>query len=287
MKALVVGGTGTVGSEVARQLAKRGVEAHVLTRDPDKAKGLPPGVRAVKGDLLDPATVRSAFPGMDALFLANAVSASESHEGLLAVNGARLAGIRRVAYVSVHKADDAAYLPHFGSKISVEAALQTSGFSGAILRPNNYFQNDLWYRDAILQGGVYPQPLGDRGVSRVDVRDVAEAAVIALTGRSEGLETWNLVGPAAWTGKASAEAWSRELGRPVAYLGNDLDAWEREAVKSLPAWMAFDFRMMYAYFQEHGFQASPEDVERLTKILGRPPRRYEDFVAETARAWKG
>src|SRR6202022_630914 len=60
MKVLVLGGTGTVGSQVVRELVSRGgVEVSVLTRDPQKTKGLPSGVRAIRGDLLDPATVRS------------------------------------------------------------------------------------------------------------------------------------------------------------------------------------------------------------------------------------
>ena len=287
MRVLVVGGTGMVGSEVARQLAAKGVEVHVLTRDPSKTEGLPRGAKPVKGDSLDPATIRSAFTEMDGLFLLNPVSATEAHEGLMAVNGARLAGIRRVAYLSVHKVEEAVHLPHFGSKFAVEAALKASGVSGACLRPNNFYQNDLWYRDALAGGGVYPQPIGGRGCSRVDIRDVAEAAVAALTATFQGFEHWNLVGPTAWTGRATADAWSRALGRPVAYLGDDLDAWEREAAKMLPPWMAFDFRLMYDWFQRNGFAGTADDLARTTKILGHPPRRFEDFVAETAKAWKG
>ena len=287
MKVLVVGGTGMVGSEVTRQLAAKGVDVYVLTRDPSKTKNLPREAKPVKGDTLDPATVRSAFAGMDGLFLLNPVSATEAHEGLMSVNGVRLGGIRRVAYLSVHQVDEALHLPHFGGKAAVEAALKEAGVSGASLRANNFYQNDYWYKDALVGGGVYPQPIGGVGISRVDVRDIAEAAVAALTGIFSGFELWNVVGPTAWMGKATAEAWSRALGRPVAYLGDDLDAWEREAVKMLPPWMAFDFRLMYAHFQKHGLAATADDVARLTKILGHPPRRFEDFAAETARTWKG
>ena len=94
------------------------------------------------GDLLDPATVRSAFAGMDGVFLLNAVSATECHEGLMAVNGARMAGVKKVVYLSVHGVDKAPHLPHFGAKLPVEAALKASGLPFTILRPNNFFQND-------------------------------------------------------------------------------------------------------------------------------------------------
>jgi uncharacterized protein YbjT (DUF2867 family) len=282
-KVLVLGGTGTVGSQVVRELLARGADVSVLTRDPKKPH--PPGVRAVVGDLLDPATVRSAFAGMDGVFLLNALSATECHEGLMAVNGARLGAVKKIVYLSVHDVDKAPHLPHFGAKISVEAAIRASGIPFTILRPNNFFQNDNWCKDALLSFGVYPQPIGDAGLSRVDVRDIAEAAAIALTsGGNEG-RTVNLVGPDVLTGTSTAKIWGDVLGRGITYAGNDLDAWEKQSSATLPAFLVFDLRLMYAFFQERGLKATAEDVERQTALLGHPPRRFEEFAAETARAW--
>ena len=283
MKVLVLGGTGTVGSQVARDLLARGMEVSVLTRDPKKP--LPPGAKAVAGDLLDPATIRTAFLGMDGVFLLNAVSATECHEGLMAVNGARMAGVKKVVYLSVQGVDKAPHLPHFGAKLSVEAALKVSGLPFTILRPNNFFQNDTRYKDVMLAYGAYPQPFGDVGLSRVDVRDIAEAAAIALTTGAADGETVNLVGGDVLTATATAATWGGVLGRKIAYGGNDLDAWEKQSLAFLPAWMVFDFRLMYAFFQEKGLKASPEDLARLTALLGHPPRCFEEFAAETARSW--
>jgi uncharacterized protein YbjT (DUF2867 family) len=257
----------------------------VLTRSAEKAKGLPAGAHAVSGDLLDPATIRSAFNGMDGVFLLNAVSATEAHEGLMAVNGARMGGVKRLVYLSIHDVDKAPHLPHFGSKLPVETAIKASGVPFTILRANNFFQNDYWYKDAMLKYGVYPQPMGDVGLSRVDVRDIAEAAAIALTSDSHGGQTYNLVGPDVVTGRSTADSWTRALGKPVAYGGNDLDAWEKQSLQYLPAWMVFDFRLMYAFFQEKGLKATPADVERLTSLLGHPPRGFQSFAAETAKLW--
>jgi len=283
MKVLVLGGSGTVGSQVARELLARGADVSVLTRDPKKP--LPPGVRAVAGDLLDPATVRSAFTGMDGVFLLNAVSATECHEGLMAVNGARLGAATKIVYLSVHDVDKAPHLPHFGSKIPVEAAIRASGIPFTILRPNNFFQNDVWSRDALLGSGVYPQPIGGVGLSRVDVRDIAEAAAIALTSGENDGRTVNLVGPEIHTGSSTAEIWGNVLGRRITYAGDDLDAWEKQSLLYLPAFLVFDFRLMYAFFQERGLKATAEDIDRMTALLGHAPRRFDDFAAETARAW--
>jgi uncharacterized protein YbjT (DUF2867 family) len=76
MKILVTGGTGTVGSQVVSELLKRNAQVSVLTRRPD-AK-LPPGVQAVRGDLGDVETIRTAFKGFDGLFLLNLVGPGEA-----------------------------------------------------------------------------------------------------------------------------------------------------------------------------------------------------------------
>ncbi|MEO7920338.1 MAG: NAD(P)H-binding protein, partial [Thermoanaerobaculia bacterium] len=111
MKVLVLGGTGTVGSQVVRELVSRGVDVQVLTRDPGKAADLPKGAVAVAGNLLEPATIRRAFRGMDGVFLLNALGPAETHEGLMAVNGARLAEVKHVVYMSVHDVEKAPHLP--------------------------------------------------------------------------------------------------------------------------------------------------------------------------------
>jgi uncharacterized protein YbjT (DUF2867 family) len=284
MRILVTGGTGTVGSQVVEQLLARGAEVQVLTRDPDKAR-LPHGATAVQGNLLDIATLRRVFTGVDGVFLLNAVSPTESQEALLAITAMRGSSVRHLVYLSVHQVDAAPWLPHFGAKVGIEAAVKASGIPYTILRPDNFFQNDYWYKDVLLQYGVYPQPLGDVGTSRVDVRDIGEAAAIAFTQPGHAGQTYDLVGPEVVTGPSTAAVWSEVLGRPIAYGGNDLDAWEPQAAAMLPDWMAFDFRHMYAHFQDKGLRAAPEAVARLTSLLGHPPRGFRAFADECAAAW--
>ena len=88
MRILVTGGTGLVGSQIVRDLAGGAHHVDVLTRDPSKARNLPAGVTAVAGNLLEPATVRRIFAGVDAVFLLNAVSQTEANEALMAVSAA-------------------------------------------------------------------------------------------------------------------------------------------------------------------------------------------------------
>ena len=283
MKILVTGGTGTVGSGVVKELVKRNADFSVLTRDAKKP--LPAGVKALEGNLLDVNSVRQVFKGVDAVFLLNPVSQTETSEALMAVTAMRSAGVKRVVYVSVHDVDGAPWLPHFGSKIGVEAAIKKSGMEYTILRPNNFYQNDYWFKDVLQQYSVYPQPIGSTGISRVDTRDIGEAAAIALTQDGHGGETYDLVGPDVVTGESTAKTWASVLGKPITYGGDDLDAWEAVQVNYLPHWIVFDFREMYAYFQQQGLKASAEAIDRQTRLLGHAPRSFEAFAAETAAAW--
>ena len=123
MNILVTGGTGTVGSQVVRELLTRGAQVQVLTRDPAKAGKLPAGVKAVTGDLSQVETVKRVFKGVDGVFLVNTVSPTEVYEGLLSACAIREEKVKRVVYVSVQDADVAAWLPHFGGKLGIEQAL--------------------------------------------------------------------------------------------------------------------------------------------------------------------
>ena len=284
MRILVLGGTGKVGSALVPELLSRGHEVRVLTRDPKKAASLPAGAAGVVGDLNDIATVRPACRGVDGMFLLNGLSMTEAHEGLTGLNAAMLEGVRRIVYMTVHRLESAAHLPHFGAKIGIEEAVRRSGISWTILRPNSFFQNQLMYRPAI-ERGFYPEPVGSHGVSRIDVRDIAEVAAAALTTAGHDSKTYDLAGATAWTGPATAELWSRVLGKPVVYAGDDLDAWEAQARQFLPPWLAFDLRRMYEHFQRHGLPADPGTVAATTRLLGHPPREFEAFVRELAAGW--
>jgi len=286
MTTLVIGGTGTVGRQVVRTLLSRGENVRVLTRSLVRAGELPDGAQATIGDLRDRASLTGVFNGVDGAFMATPVSEDESLLGRTAVEAASAARLKRFVYMSVHRSREAGQIPHFRSKWPIEDALRDSGMPYVILQPNHFFQNDYWHQHPILGQGVYPEPLGQIGLSRVDVRDIADAVANALT--RLGLEgaAYPLVGPNVLTGPETAEIYSRHLGRPVRYGGDDMDAWEAVARKNIPGWMVCDLRIMYEYFHQHGLKATDAEIALQDRVLAHPPRTFEAFAAETAAAWK-
>lgn len=286
MTILVTGATGTIGRQVIDQLVQRGASVRALVRDPAKAD-FPAGVGVVQGDLMDPDSLRGAFAGVSAFFLLNAVTPDEFTQALIALNVAREAGVERVVYLSVIHSDRFVNVPHFAGKCGVERMLEQMGFAATILRPAYFMNNELTIRDAVLDYGVYPMPIGGKGLAMIDPRDIGEIAAIELLRRANAagplpLERINLVGPDTLTGADAADIWSDVLGRPIAYGGDDTAGFEQNLRNFMPGWMAYDMRLMAERFISDGMVPEAGDVARLTTMLGRPLRNYRDYVAAIA-----
>lgn len=282
-KALVIGGTGTVGSATVLELLKRGVDVRVMTRSAEKAHALPPGVEGAVGSMMQPETLPGVLCGVESLFLITPLARDEAQQGIDAVDAAVSAGVRRIVYLSVHRADVAVRIPHFVFKLPVEGVIQSSGVDYTILRPNNFYQNDLGLLSAI-RAGFYPQPMGGVGLHRVDVRDIAEAAAITLTEAGHAGRTYSLVGAEAFTGERTAEVYARHLGHAVRYVGDDLQTFSAAMLPMMPAWQVRDLSIMYDYFQREGLLATQAEIDAVTALLGHAPRRFDDFVESALRA---
>ncbi len=286
MTILVTGATGNIGAQVIQHLVNHGADVRALVRDPSKAN-FPAGVAVVKGDFLHVDSLRSAFDGASTLFLLNAVVPDEFTQALIALNLARSAGIERIVYLSVIHADVYVNVPHFAGKFAVERMIEQLGMSATILRPAYFIQNDLTIKDVITGYGVYPMPVGDKGLAMIDVRDIAEIAALELLRREQAPQALptnriNLVGPDTLTGTDIAAIWSDVLGRQINYGGGDTAAFEQNLKQFMPAWMAYDMRMMGERFLTDGMLPEDGDVERLTTLLGRPLHSYREFAKATA-----
>lgn len=286
MTILVTGATGRVGRQVVDQLVNRGANVRALVRDPSKAD-FPASVNVVQGDMLDLESLRRAFIGVRTLFLLNAVAGDEFTQALIALNVARESGVERVVYLSVMHAERFVNVPHFAVKSGAERMIEQMGFSATILRPAYFMDNEHMVKDVIVNHGVYPMPIGSKGVAMVNTRDIAEVAAIELIRRDTApgklpIETINLVGPDTLTGPELASIWSQTLGRPVVYGGDDPTGFENNAANFLPKWMAYEMRLMAERYVSDGMVPQAGDVERLTSILGRPLGSYREFAAALA-----
>lgn len=285
MTILITGATGQIGSLIVERLAARGLGAKLLTTDPKK-RTFPAGMLPVKGDLIDPTSMRAALAGVETLFLMNAVSPDELTKALLALDLAREAGIRHVVYLSQVNTDFPD-CPHAAAKKSAEAMIRYYGMAATILRPSYFFQNDAPLREQIV-GGTYPMPIGSVGAAMVDARDIADIAALALAEPAaiDGDPVVEIVGPDVLTGDGVAQVWSELLRRPVQYAGDNLAVFEANIGQQLPGWHARDLAAMFSGCQRDGMVGRPGAVERLTALLGGAPRSYCAFAQEMVAIWQ-
>jgi uncharacterized protein YbjT (DUF2867 family) len=289
MTILVTGSTGTIGAQILNHLSSANTEVHALTRSPNKAQ-LPKGVTAVGGDLGDLDSFRTALEGVSTLFLLVPNIAEELTQAMQALTLAKEAGVKGIVYLSVFKGETYADVPHFAGKHTVERMIEALDLPATVLRPAYFIQNDLRQKDPLLNLGVYGMPVGEKGISMVDIRDIGEAAAKELLRRERApsplpRETYELVGPDSLTGEDVANIWSDALRRSIRYGGNDLMAMEKRMKTMLPAWHALDLRLMFSRYQTDGAVATSNDIARLAGLLGHAPRSYADFAKDAAAQW--
>ena len=289
MAILVTGSTGVIGKQILEHLGGTGAEVRALTRSPEEAQ-FPADVTAIKGDLSDVDAVRQAMRGVSTLFLLAPNAADELTQALQTLSVAREAGVKGVVYLSVFKGADYVDVPHFTGKHTVERMIERLDVPATVLRPAYFIQNDLRQKESLLTHGVYGMPIGAKGISMVDVRDIGEAAALELLRRERAAsplprETYELVGPDVIDAENVASIWAEALGRPIRYGGDDLDVLEQRLKSVGPAWLAYDMRLMMGRYQQDGAVASTAEIERVATLLGRQPRSYRDFAFATAAAW--
>jgi uncharacterized protein YbjT (DUF2867 family) len=289
MAILVTGSTGTIGAQVLSHLQNSGADVRALTRSPASAQ-LPAGVMPVGGDLADPDSLRAALKDVSTLFLLVPNVADELTRAMLSLTVAREAGVKGIVYLSVFKSEHYPDVPHFFGKHTVEQMIAALDLPATVLRPAYFIQNDLRLKDPITKLGVYGMPIGSKGISMVDIRDIGAAAAIELLRRERSSDrldraTFPVVGPDVLTGDGIAAIWSEALGRIVRYGGDDLVAMEQRLKATMPGWHALDLRLMVSRYQTDGAIAGADDVARFTKLLGRAPRSYRAFASDAAAQW--
>lgn len=282
MSILVIGSTGTVGSRVVEEIARRGVPVHgLIHKSPGKRME---GVVHVQGDTTDMESMRKAMNGITTLFLLNPVVIDELSRSLLMLDLAVEAGIQRVVYFSMFHADTFLDCPHACAKYATELMIRKFGIPATILRPNYFFQND---GGPVAKTHEYPMPIGSLGVSMADARDIAEVAALELIKRDRSAaplatEIIEIHGPDVITAQSAVRTWTEALGREVTYPGDDLQAFERKTAKMLSSALAYDVAGMFRGFQREGMVAPDGASERIAATLGRPLRTYRAYAAETA-----
>ncbi|HZV55958.1 MAG TPA: complex I NDUFA9 subunit family protein [Rhodocyclaceae bacterium] len=235
---LLIGGSGFVGSHVARRLAARGLRMTVPTRRRERAKHLIllPTVEVVEADVHDAATLGRLCANHDAVV--NLVGVIKGGNGRpygagFARNHVELpgriaratwtAGIEHLVHVSALKAATDAPSGYLRSKAAGEAALRTTFPDATIFRPSVMFGAGdsllTTFAGLLKITPLVPLACPDAQFQPVWVGNVADAIVEALLRPESRSRTYELCGPQTYTLRQLVEYTGVVTGRRRAVVG--------------------------------------------------------------------
>lgn len=220
---VVTGAFGYTGKYIARRLLETDARVTTLTGHPDRPHPFGDRVSASPFNFDDPGALANAMRGADTLF--NTYWIRFAHRGIThdtavdntrsLIAAAEMAGIRRIVHLSITNASVDSPLPYFRGKAIVEALLEESSVSHAILRPTVIFgKEDILLNNIAWLIRRFPlHPVfgdGDYQVQPISVEDLAHLAV-ALGKGTENIAV-DAVGPEVFTYRELVRLMADEIG---------------------------------------------------------------------------
>lgn len=265
---LVLGATGKTGSRIAKRLedkghaVRRGSRNSVTPFDWEKPKTWPAVLEGVSAAYIS-YFPDIAFPG-----------AVEQVEAFTAL--AREKGLKRLVLLTGRG--------EFHAE-RAEEVVRNSGVPHTIIRAAWFAQN--FSEGALLEpvmAGVLPIPAGDVREPIIDVDDIADVAVSALTEDGHAGALYEVTGPRLMTFADMAAELSRAMGRPVQYLAISFEDFHAE-IAAANGEMIADVITDIARETLDGRNATLADG--VQRALGRAPRDFVEFANEAAKsgAW--
>lgn len=270
---LVLGATGKTSRRVAARLRLHGTPVRAASRSSE-----------TPFDWSDSDGWDAALRGITAVYMVAPPVPGPAHDF---VARAEAAGVQRLVLLSGRGADDWGDSTFGLDMRSAEDAVRASALEWTVVRPNNFDQNfdeDVFH--APLVDGELALPAGDAPEPFIDIDDVADVAVAALTqpGRHAG-QTYELTGPRGITFGEAVDLISRASGLPITYKQISPAEYTASLVEDgvAPDDAAHVTEMFV--LMDRGLIASTTDG--VAAVLGREPRTFEDYVlrAAAAGAW--
>jgi len=285
---LVTGATGTVGSEVVRQLSTKGqiiIRAAARSANNPTFKDLK-SVEVMELDYNKPETLATSFKNVNKLFLLTPFQSNILDLTSNLVNAAKKSGVKYIVKQSVMGADAEPGITPGRSHRQAEKIIEESGIPFLFLRPNFFMQNFVnFYSPMVKSQGTLYAPAGDGKVSFVDVRDIAAVAVQALISDNQHRgKAYNITGPEVLSYGQTAEILSRELGKEIKYVNiPDEDARKGMKDMGMDDWSANSLIELFDITRK-GYASDTSSV--VQEFTGRKPISFSQFVKDYAQAFR-
>lgn len=294
---LVTGATGTVGSEVVKQLASssRSFEHHILkagVHSLNKADQLKQDKRfeIVSMDYCNPETISNALQGVDKLFWLTSLAPNAMQISSNLIKEAKQNNVKHIVKLSVMGADVEPPITITQLHRYEEKIIEGSGIPFTFLRPVGFMQNFInFFGQTIKNQNAFYLPAGDGKVSFIDVRDIASVAVKILLSNNDGYnqhmgKAYSLTGDELLTYRQAAELLSEEVGKKINYVNiSDEDA--RKAMKGIGMqdWLVDGMIELYTIIRQGHAAQITNTVEQIT---GQKPISFLQFAKEYAEFFR-
>ena len=144
-------------------------------------------------------------------------------------------------------------------------------------------QNTMMAAQTVASEGVIYMSMQDAKFGMVDVRDVVDVALKALTEDGHEGKSYTLTGPSAVSFHEVAAALSEALGKQVDYVNVPLEATRDGMVGlGLGEWFADAMMEYFRAFSDGYGDFATNDVE---KVTGNLPRSYKTFARDFAQVF--
>jgi len=279
----VFGATGTTGAPLVDTLLAKGAKVRAVTSDPAKLDGLKAkGCEAVTARFDDQAALEQACSGADRIYLVTPAHLDMRQWKANVIAAAKKTGVQHVVLATGLGASPKAGLTFGKWHSESQELLRESGLDWTFVQPTYFMQNLLWQADSIAKGGVYYDDMGGP-VSWIDARDIADVAAEALTGSGHAGKGYGVTGPEALTGEEIAAVLSEETGRAVTCVHLSADEAKAAMISGGMQSEVAAAMVELASIAPKGYLGGIETT--VSDVLGRPARRFRDFVAENRDAF--
>jgi len=270
---LVTGATGNMGRPLVRRLLTAGVPVRATTRSYGRARAtLPSGIDVLVGDLDTPEFRRQALAGVDQVFVQ-----LDAGEAQAILRSCAEAGVRRVVLVTSLNAQVRPQGFVGSGSLAAEALMRDLGLRGTVLRPWEFASNSLALAADIRSTGIVRRPAGSRPSPTIHPTDLAAVGEVVLTQDGHDDRTYALTGPVELTCADKLAILGEALGRALKFEechDPDQDA----AVRAAPDQVSGSLGLCYL--------ESPGVLGAVEELTGRPPRGYEEWVAENVARFR-
>jgi uncharacterized protein YbjT (DUF2867 family) len=294
---LVTGATGTVGSEVVKQLVSSFTSSSSLDQSviraavhsqnkADKFSQYGEIVETVDMDYNKPETIEAALHKVDKLFLLALPSLNMTDISSKVIREAKKNGVQSIVKLSVFGADAEPGIIIGRLHRQEEKIIEESGIPYTFLRSSAFMQNFVNYfgYNIKAQNAIY-LPAGEGKVSFVDARDVAAAAAKLLSenNRKHDNKAYVITGPEALSYSQVTEIISKEIGRKISYI----DTEEEDARKAMESMGVEDWLIdaILEDFYNTKVGNRSKTTNAVEQILGRKPTSFAQFVRDYANSF--